>query len=79
MFLPDRESFIPEVLSKNTNSAPVRAAFAQASAPPALWKIDSMVGEECTTYYSDPGFFFQVSICIYTYIYVRFVPCTIAS
>ena len=40
LFLHDRDSYIPEVLSKNTNSAPVRAAFAQAVAPPALWKID---------------------------------------
>ena len=58
-FLGDRESIIPEVLTPETNCRQVRTLFDGATPPPQLWKLESALGEDCMSAYSDPGFFFK--------------------
>lgn len=50
---------IPTVITKNTNCSQINAQYNTCSLPPQLWKIESIVPEDCMIAFSNPGFFFD--------------------
>jgi hypothetical protein len=46
---------IPTVLTKKTNCSQINAQYTTCSLPPQLWKIESIVPEDCMVAFSNPG------------------------
>jgi hypothetical protein len=46
---------IPTVLTKRTNCLQINSQYDKCSLPPQLWKLESVIPEDCMMNYSDPG------------------------
>ena len=58
---------IPTVLTKKTNCSQINAQYNMCSLPPQLWKLESIVPEDCMIAFSNPGIRLLV---IYNYIMI---------
>ena len=48
---------IPTVLTKKTNCSQINAQYTVCNLPPQLWKIETIVPEDCMICFSNPGTF----------------------
>ena len=54
-FLPHRESYVPTVLSRGTNSGEVMAQYDIIQPLPPFWKLVPVTQQDTTIFYSNPG------------------------
>lgn len=52
-----REAYIPSTLTKLTNSTQIKHQYTLCNAPPALWKMETVIADDCVAKYSHPGLF----------------------
>lgn len=50
-----REPYIPSILTKNTNSSQIRSQYTFCNIMPQLWKMETVVPDDCVIKYSHPG------------------------
>lgn len=55
---------IPTVITKKTNCSQVNAQYNMCSLPPQLWKIESIVPEDCMIAFSNPGKIEANNMCV---------------
>lgn len=51
----------PIVISKKTNCSQINAQYNMCNLPPQLWKIESIIPEDCMIAFSNPGFHSNLS------------------
>ena len=49
-------AYIPTVLTRKTNCPQIQAQYSICILPPQLWKIESIVPDDCMINFSNPGF-----------------------
>lgn len=64
-----RDPYIPSILTKNTNSAQIKSQYSLCNIMPQLWKMETIVPEDCVIKYSHPGYF-SISISLIFYLYL---------
>lgn len=57
MFLNDRDSYIPNVLSRSTNCNQIMSQYHACQPLPPFWKLKSITEQDTTNYYSNPGIY----------------------
>lgn len=50
-----REPYIPSILTKNTNSGQIKSQYSICNIIPQLWKMETIVPDDCVIKYSHPG------------------------
>ena len=68
---------IPTVLTKKTNCSQINAQYMTCSLPPQLWKIESIVPEDCMVAFSNPGRILPtigfIRLSLYIYCIINFM------
>lgn len=59
-----KEPYIPSILTKNTNSSQIRSQYSICNIMPQLWKMETIVPDDCVIKYSHPG---NTLLCIDSY------------
>jgi viroplasmin and RNaseH domain-containing protein len=54
-----RDPYMPSILTKNTNCSQIKSQYTFCNIMPQLWKMETIVPEDCVIKYSHPGFFFE--------------------
>jgi hypothetical protein len=52
-----RNAYIPSILTKNTNAEQIKFQYTLCNLPPQLWKMETVIPEDCVIHYSHPGWF----------------------
>ena len=57
-FIKSRAMTTPPLFIKSTNHNYVNTVYDLCRAPPAFWKLEKYIQDDCTRYFSDPNYFF---------------------
>lgn len=56
-------AIIPSTLTKKTNSAQILNQYSHCNIAPQLWKMETIIADDCVAKYSHPGLFSLTAPC----------------